>query len=409
MFFGALGACLSRKNDDKKAQFDPEYEGGARIHDQSVGYGSNKYADRETKRGVKFVMSPDSLKGYTGLESDESDTEKKNKKSKFADDLRTPTTLNDSDLENGISDMKGKVYKKSDWIKILKNNDLENTSTTELYASLRQGIPFELRPQIWMFLAGVDKLKKTEGSISYWELANAECTNKEDEIQIGKDVDRTFSHNIFFTDKSYDGKARLTRILRAYVNYDPTIGYSQGMNSFCAALLVILHPENYSSSQLKFFETYEKDYEENTFWILVHLMKEKNWRSIYKKDFPKMFEMTKYLEKLIQTQLPEIHAAILASDSTIFDLFHEGFITFLMTYAPLAVGKRIVDLFLIDNEKLIFNVIIRALELNKKQIVSINSKYGMQNYIKREMFANLLEKYRKRLYVLFPFPDAENF
>jgi len=39
---------------------------------------------------------------------------------------------------------KAKVYTKSQWLKILKNNDLENTSVTELVHSLRHGIPDEL-------------------------------------------------------------------------------------------------------------------------------------------------------------------------------------------------------------------------------------------------------------------------
>ena len=43
-----------------------------------------------------------------------------------------------------ISDLKLKVYSKSDWIKVLKNRDLENTPNTELFVSLRHGIPLEM-------------------------------------------------------------------------------------------------------------------------------------------------------------------------------------------------------------------------------------------------------------------------
>ena len=39
---------------------------------------------------------------------------------------------------------KSNLYSQAAWEKILKNNDLENTSTTELVTSLRQGIPTKM-------------------------------------------------------------------------------------------------------------------------------------------------------------------------------------------------------------------------------------------------------------------------
>lgn len=122
---------------------EDEKPGEMNIYDTSVGYRSNKLAEQLTKKGNKFMIAAENLKGYTGLDSEGSDTES-GKKIRSAEDLKTPTKSRNQNIENEIADLKGKVYKKSDWIKILKNNDLENTSTTELYASLRQGIPFEL-------------------------------------------------------------------------------------------------------------------------------------------------------------------------------------------------------------------------------------------------------------------------
>lgn len=40
--------------------------------------------------------------------------------------------------------MKHTVFSTSDWLKVLKNNDLDNTSVNELIHSLRHGIPDEL-------------------------------------------------------------------------------------------------------------------------------------------------------------------------------------------------------------------------------------------------------------------------
>ena len=65
------------------------------------------------------------------------------------------------------------------------------------------------------------------------------------------------------------------------------------------ALMITLH-------SLEYFVDYEEKYEEKTFWIFVHLMHEKNWRSVFKDGTPKLLEMTKYFEKELCLQAPEI-------------------------------------------------------------------------------------------------------
>lgn len=58
--------------------------------------------------------------------------------------LVTDTSSNDDEFDIPISDLKMKVLTANQWIKILKNNDIENTSTTEMINSLRHGIPDDL-------------------------------------------------------------------------------------------------------------------------------------------------------------------------------------------------------------------------------------------------------------------------
>ena len=116
------------------------------------------------------------------------------------------------------------------------------------------------------------------------------------------------------------------RVLRAYSNFDREIGYTQGMNFVTAAILIILHPETYKDQQSSsylllgvrliakfqgYFEDYAETYEEKAFWILVHLMYEKNWRSVFRDGTPKLMEMTKYFEKALRTEAPEIYQKII--------------------------------------------------------------------------------------------------
>jgi hypothetical protein len=56
----------------------------------------------------------------------------------------TDGSVNDEDFETSEEYMKTKGISFKDWIKILKNNDVDNTSHIELAESLRFGIPDEL-------------------------------------------------------------------------------------------------------------------------------------------------------------------------------------------------------------------------------------------------------------------------
>lgn len=95
--------------------------------------------------GYKYVVESNGkgLKAENGLSSDHSDADN-TEIYQSPDDLESPSMIIREGFDEEISDLKAKVYTRRDWIKILKNNDLDNTSTTELYVSLRHGIPFQL-------------------------------------------------------------------------------------------------------------------------------------------------------------------------------------------------------------------------------------------------------------------------
>jgi len=141
----------------------------------------------------------------------------------------TDVSINEDGMDTITEEAKAKVYTKSQWLKILKNNDLENTSVTELVHSLRHGIPDELRPQIWEFLAQIDTLKKKYPLDYYEKLKNIPSTH---DTIINKDIGRTFPKDSFFKDAEYNAEGLLFNILRAYSNHDPEIGYTQGFLFF---------------------------------------------------------------------------------------------------------------------------------------------------------------------------------
>ena len=52
------------------------------------------------------------------------------------------------------------------------------------------------------------------------------------------------NEHIFFRGNSSRGPESLTRVLRAYAQYDRAIGYTQGMSQFAAVLLLYMSEED---------------------------------------------------------------------------------------------------------------------------------------------------------------------
>lgn len=99
------------------------------------------------------------------------------------------------------------------------------------------------------------------------------------------------------------------RVLRAYSHFDKEIGYTQGMNFIAGSLLMLLNPDNEKELQEVFF--IDKEYEENIFWILVHIMYEKKWRVLFKDGTPGIYVMMQKLEEKMQSNIPAIYNHII--------------------------------------------------------------------------------------------------
>eukprot|EP00330_Aristerostoma_sp_ATCC50986_P007331 CAMPEP_0114585268 /NCGR_PEP_ID=MMETSP0125-20121206/8877_1 /TAXON_ID=485358 ORGANISM="Aristerostoma sp., Strain ATCC 50986" /NCGR_SAMPLE_ID=MMETSP0125 /ASSEMBLY_ACC=CAM_ASM_000245 /LENGTH=188 /DNA_ID=CAMNT_0001780307 /DNA_START=390 /DNA_END=953 /DNA_ORIENTATION=+ len=167
----------------------------------------------------------------------------------------------DDFFEDNDEENKGKIYSTQQWISVLKNDDIENTPTTDLIDSLRHGIPEDLRPMVWEFLTNVPSFKKKYGNNYYKELISK---SSEYDGAIEKDLNRTYPNSECF--EKGEGQAPLRNILRAYANLDPEVGYTQGMNYIVGHLVLILHPSNFVKSKYRYYDRYNDIWEENAFW-----------------------------------------------------------------------------------------------------------------------------------------------
>nr|CAB3480910.1 unnamed protein product [Digitaria exilis] len=116
---------------------------------------------------------------------------------------------------------------------------------------IRKGIPDCLRGLVWQLISGSRDLLLLNPGV-YETLVIYETSASE--LEIIRDISRTFPSHIFFQQRHGPGQRSLYNILKAYSVYDRDVGYVQGMG-FLAGLLLL-----YMS-------------EEDAFWLLVALLK----------------------------------------------------------------------------------------------------------------------------------------
>ena len=101
---------------------------------------------------------------------------------------------------------------------------------------LAKGPPPQYRWLAWKFVASKLKPKITGDYDKYLRISK-HPSNKQCQIDIEKDIDRTFPQFTYFRDGL--GKDQLRNVLLAYSAYHPNVGYCQSIN-FLAGFILLM-------------------------------------------------------------------------------------------------------------------------------------------------------------------------
>lgn len=144
----------------------------------------------------------------------------------------------------------------------------------------KRGIPQEFRWEVWKTASCYKDKYVPKLYSSQCEIENSSSS------LIRIDTPRTFPEFKHFDRECQD---MLYRILNCYVNYQPSVGYCQGMN-FIAGLLLIV-------SDFK---------EEETFWVFCCLMDFYGLEGFFREKFPLLRLYLNTFEKIASQCIPEI-------------------------------------------------------------------------------------------------------
>jgi len=233
-------------------------------------------------------------------------------------------------------------------------------------------VPEALRGKLWIKLLKVQETSVNYSYNTYSKLK--EMPNQEVEDMLQKDVDRTMSELKLWREEILCGNNKLFNVLKAFANLDTEVSYVQGLNYIVAIMLIYIQDE------------------ETVFWCLVFLMNNKNWREVYTKDFPKLKSMCRTLEKRMKIQHPEVLRHLLNNEMITEGTFAAHFMTLFVYLTPIEIATRLFELFVIDGESALVEVLLRMIGLKKAKILSL-ADGDLIKYMQRGMIIECTEEF----------------
>jgi len=237
------------------------------------------------------------------------------------------------------------------WLKMM--NNWSRVSARKVKRRCRKGIPDAVRASIWLKLSGAEDLKAAQPDA--YNRYRHTTPHSRDEDAVDQDLGRIFPQHQFFQRRGTAlGQNSLKNVLMAYANYDPEIGYCQGMG-FIAILFLMYMPEA------------------DAFWLLVAVMSNEGkyrLRGSFSKDLALTKQRCFQVERLLERFLPRLHKHFLQENVSPFLYSSKWFMTIFTYNFPFAAVVRIWDVYLNEGTKIIFRVGLQCLKNDEEMFLN---------------------------------------
>ncbi|CAD8110295.1 unnamed protein product [Paramecium primaurelia] len=286
----------------------------------------------------------------------------------------------------------GKDYKildQNDWKKIIKQKSLSGYMMHDIHVSLlTQNLFFIERRDIWLLFCQIDSIKQkiNQKNSTFFQYSTQDNNYSQ---QIDKDIPRALMGNRFLN--LQENQISLKRILMAYANYDPELGYTQGMNIIAANLLICYDLKTNDEKFLEDVEIIDPSRDENVFYLFIYIMVELNWRSVFIPGFPGLIRMMKVLDLKFQNELPQLYAHFQESNVDLNVCFQQQYLSLLMYGISWEISRMIFDLFLFEGEVIIHTFLIGMLKYCQDNLLRLKTFEEITKFCKSEMIRQFYE------------------
>ncbi|KAJ2909843.1 hypothetical protein GGI21_001470 [Coemansia aciculifera] len=232
------------------------------------------------------------------------------------------------------------------WETLLRSFDSVTLRGSRKVKQLVQaGVPGRMRAQVYYALSGASKVAV---SGEYSRLLGLERVAIFDVIE--RDVARCYPDHTMFADAEGAGQRQLRRILRAYAQHNPTVGYCQGMGRLVGLFLIVGLGE------------------EQAFWVLVATVA--NYiPQYYVSDLSGLRVHTAVFEALLAERSPRLHAHLADQGCDALMYATPWFMTVFTLSLPWPAALRVWDWFMFRGTKVLFRVALAITDLASQYLL----------------------------------------
>ncbi|WPK26910.1 hypothetical protein PUMCH_004278 [Australozyma saopauloensis] len=244
------------------------------------------------------------------------------------------------------------------WTRVVENyQDVVENEQPELLEAVAKGIPKEFRGIVWQSVARSKSVVMEE---LYMHLKTEESVH---EKAIKRDLTRTsFYTNVEAVDKA----GELFNVIKAYSNFDPDVGYTQGM-VFIAVPLIM----NMTESEC--------------FCLLVTLMKEYELRELFCPEMRGLHLLLHQFDRLLEQKLPLLFNHLLRQGVRSLMYASQWFLTFFSYKFPLDVVLRIFDVIITQGTEALIKLAIDLMLRNETSLLRLNFD-ALLDFLKLNLF-----------------------
>lgn len=258
------------------------------------------------------------------------------------------------------------VRRRANWMFVSVEDLLRDKN--KLKKLVRRGIPAELRPALWMQLAGADDGPGKEPSKSAFQALvddrSTEYMDRSNRKAILKDADRTFVRHPFFASPDAGGQEALRRCLLAFVHHEPEIGYIQPMSRVVAFMLLF----------------YARD-ERKAFWLFETAVTKVLPPDFYHKRLVGVQVAGQVFARLLQLYAPEVHAHMnkhgVQPRHVVVPWFSSLFVGVLRD----EVCARVWDCMMLEGSKIMYRVALAMIIARKEVLLRVTGQGPLHNAV----------------------------
>lgn len=262
------------------------------------------------------------------------------------------------------------------WDYFIKDLDkIDLSKSKEFKNLLRSGVPQEYRCKVWKTLVNlrIKNIRDTHGPDYYQSLLEP---NKKPNLnsmgpmnqatkQIELDLLRTLPNNKHFETLDSSGTIRLRRVLTAYSEHNPRVGYCQGMNRLAAVALLVLP-------------------EEEAFWCLVTIVDDIMPKGYYNDLWLAQVDSSVVMN-FIALKMPNLSDHF-RSNNIDLSLF-AWFLTIFVDGTPPSLFLRLWDSFLYEGDKVLFRVSLALMKMYESKLMKLYNSVAINNFLRSNVNA----------------------